>query len=50
MTRPHFAFNLLFIKEFNLWCGDAKRAVDYTIDIIVIVRETENTADYQDIF
>lgn len=40
MTRTYFASNLLFIKEFNLDDLSGRRNKYYTIDIIVIVRET----------
>ena len=36
----YFTFNLLFIKGFNLDQQDVRGADYYTIDIIVIVRET----------
>ena len=43
MTGAHFAFNLLFIKGFNLRQQSVRGAGYYPIDIINIVRETENS-------
>ena len=40
MTRTYFAVNLLFIKRFDLPDLNVGKDKYYTIDIIVIVRET----------